>query len=186
MHGGFAQKPSTSASTWYGVQHATNAPKINEIVRNALRARFSDFDFCRPPHNGFFLRTLSRLPIERMKSRFVDADGSFSLPLFACDMADVVDGVIFDLCASTVDICASAVDFVAMLLSVLDESRSSFDRPVAVAAASFKLDFRMPVVHTIDVIGRSGRSITLTVVLNLLTVSPERCEMVATVQMAFG
>lgn len=29
MHGGVEQNPSTSASTWYGVQHATNAPKFD-------------------------------------------------------------------------------------------------------------------------------------------------------------
>lgn len=154
-----------------------------------MRARFSDFDFCRPPHNGFFLRPLSRLPIDRMKSRFVD-DDSFSLPLlFGCEMADVVIAVIFDFCASTVDICASAVDFEQMLLSVLDVRRSSFiDLPIAVDVPPVlaKLDFCMPVVHRIEVIGRSGRSITLTVVLNLLIVSTERFEMVATVQRRFG
>lgn len=32
---------------WYGVQQITNAPRMKEMVRNALRARFSDLDLWR-------------------------------------------------------------------------------------------------------------------------------------------
>lgn len=64
---------------------------MNEIVRNALRARFSDFDFGRPPTSGIFLRPFKRFPIDRMKSRF--ADGAFSLAMAGCDVLDAI-GVI--------------------------------------------------------------------------------------------
>lgn len=71
VHGGLEQKPSTSARIWYGVQQATNAPNMKEIVRKAFLARFSDLLFCRPmPINGTFFFPFSLLPIDRMKSRF--------------------------------------------------------------------------------------------------------------------
>lgn len=38
---------------WYGVQQTMNAPRMNEMVRSALRARFSDLDFCRLPSPDF-------------------------------------------------------------------------------------------------------------------------------------
>ena len=71
MQGGSEQKPSTRAKMWYGVQQATNAPRMNEMVRSALRARFSDFDFWRSSPSFFFLRPLIRLPMLRTMS-FLD------------------------------------------------------------------------------------------------------------------
>lgn len=71
--GGFEQKPTTRASTWYGVQQATNAPKMKDIVRNALRTRFSEIDCGRLSLRGpAFLLPFSLLPIDRMKSRLLD------------------------------------------------------------------------------------------------------------------
>lgn len=76
------QKPSTRASTWYGVQQATNAPRINEIVRNAFLARFSDLDFCRFKCFFFLLTAFSFLPILLTKSpRREDPESFFSRDL---------------------------------------------------------------------------------------------------------
>lgn len=171
MHGGLAQKPSTKASIWYGVQHATNAPRINEIVRKAFRARFSDFDFCRLPPSGNFLRPLRRLPIERIKSRLVV---SFSLDALATTVVvDIID-VTLDRFVSTVvvtaimeaalDVCDSTVSLGHALISTVGVGRSS----IVVVVISSKLDFCVDIELTMAVTGRFGRSVTLTVVLNLL------------------
>lgn len=71
-------------------QKQMDSPRMNEIVRNALRARFSDFDFGRPPTNGIFLRPFKRFPIDRMKSRLVDVVFS---TMAGCDVLDAA-GVI--------------------------------------------------------------------------------------------
>lgn len=94
MQGGLRQKPSTSASTWYGVQHATKQPSMKEIVRNALRARFSDFDFCRPPptNSGIFFLLLKCLPIECIKSRLLEFRLAASPLASLCDF--ILDGLL--------------------------------------------------------------------------------------------
>ena len=51
------QKLAMMAITWYGVQHAANAPRMIEIVLSAFLARFSDLSL------SFFLRNRIRLPI---------------------------------------------------------------------------------------------------------------------------
>ena len=45
---------------------------MKEMVLKALRARFSDLDFCLSSPVAFFRRPLIRLPMERTKSAFVD------------------------------------------------------------------------------------------------------------------
>lgn len=45
---------------------------MKEMVLKALRARFSDLDFCLSSPAAFFRRPLIRLPMERTKSAFVD------------------------------------------------------------------------------------------------------------------
>lgn len=185
MHGGSEQKPSTNANTWYGVQQATNAPKINEIVRNALRARFSDFDFGRPPTNGIFLRPFNRFPIDRMKSRLLAAFSLTVVVAACCEVLDaagvievrfgflpvksmvvVVDAAI--VVGAALDVCANMVVFEHMLLSVLEIKRSS---AICRSAVSSRLDFCVFIALTIVVTGRSAFSLTFTVILYLLKVS---------------
>jgi len=175
MHGGDEQNPSTKAITWYGVQQITNAPNINEIVRNAFLARFSDLDFCRPPiprlPNGFLPFPFSLLPIERMKSRF------FSESLAVAATTDLPFNEEFDVFTSTVVPIAVAafedwdggalfemeelnVPLLEVILSVISRS-----------VISSRFDFCAFNVFTIEVTGRSGFCDTLTVVLNLFIVS---------------
>lgn len=143
-------------------------------MRKALRARFSDFDFCRPPTNGIFFRPLKRLPIERMKWR---REVSFSVVIGGA-MADVTDDI-FDFFISTVVVtamivaafvvCEITVVFGQAFISTTVVDRSSI---FFLSLISSTFDLGEFIELTITVTGRSaGRSVTLTVVLNLLHVS---------------